>query len=81
MRKHISILIGLIFLSAVLHPQARGPKSKLTNLGLAGSSRVQIDKERVAYTVDENSEGTGTDLNGDGDTRDLVLHMFDLGFK
>jgi len=46
----------------------------ITNVGLAGFW-PQIDKERVAFLVHE--AGEGTDLNGDGDIDDFVLHVFD----
>ncbi len=68
-------VLWLIFLPAVLLLQASSANSNLTNVGLA-SSGVQIDKERVAFTVSESGEGT--DLNGDGDTSDNVLHVFEV---
>jgi len=51
-----------------------------TNLGLA-VDRVKVDDAGgglVAFTVPEASQGLGgTDLNGDGDKVDSVLHVYD----
>jgi hypothetical protein len=50
-----------------------------TNVGLDVSDGFALGKEWVAFTVDEAKQGaSGTDLNGDGDIDDLVLHVFDL---
>ncbi len=46
----------------------------ITNVGLAVQS-FQLDKGRVAFTVPESNQAA-TDLNGDGDTDDRVLHLF-----
>ena len=46
----------------------------LTNVGLDARGG-RLDKDRVAFSVSENDQGT-TDLNGDGDTSDSVLHVF-----
>lgn len=46
-----------------------------TNLGLAGSALINGDL--VAISVPESGQGS-TDLNGDGDTLDKVLHVHDL---
>lgn len=46
-----------------------------TNLGLAGSALINGDL--VAISVPESGQGN-TDLNGDGDTLDRVLHVHDL---
>ena len=47
----------------------------LTNLRLA-ANQFGIEKDTVAFTVDESSQGN-IDLNGDLDTRDDVLHFYD----
>jgi hypothetical protein len=46
-----------------------------TNVGLASLSLIEFDGRRAALNVDEFSQG-GTDLNGDGDASDSVLHVF-----
>ena len=48
---------------------------KTTNLGLA-SDAFQLDRSRVAFLASEYDQGE-SDLNGDGDAADLVLHVFD----
>lgn len=52
--------------------------SATRNLGLAGGFEpdARIGTALVTFLVDEQSQG-GTDLNGDGDGIDLVLHVFD----
>lgn len=47
----------------------------LQNVGLSGVD-YHIDGKVVAFNVSETAEGR-TDLNGDGDTSDSVLHVFD----
>jgi hypothetical protein len=50
---------------------------QLTNLGLATSDPPQIAPNGlVLVVVDERGQGN-SDLNGDGDAFDLVLHLFD----
>ena len=54
-----------------------------TNTGLAadgffgGSGQRYVDGSRVAFVVRESDQG-GIDLNGDGDTGDRVLHLYDI---
>jgi len=47
---------------------------EITNLGLAGL--LEVEGRRVALLVSEMYQGF-TDLNGDGDASDTVLHVFD----
>jgi hypothetical protein len=47
------------------------------NVGLAASFGVGPAGGRVAFAVDEAAQG-GLDLNGDGDSNDGVLHLFNL---
>ncbi len=47
-----------------------------TNVELAFSTLGNFDGGRVAFAVSESGQG-GTILNGDGDTNDNVLHVFD----
>jgi len=48
----------------------------LTNLGLASElGTVAVGGVLVAFAVPEDDQGD-TDLNGDGDTEDLVLHVY-----
>jgi hypothetical protein len=48
-----------------------------TNVGLDARDGFTLGKDWIAFTVDEARQG-GTDLNGDGDVFDLVLHVFDV---
>lgn len=63
---------------------ALGPGcSELTNLGLAGSDlgydgfSLGFTRGMLALRVSEAAQG-GTDLNGDGDALDSILHVVDL---
>ncbi|MBW3540207.1 MAG: hypothetical protein KY476_08050 [Planctomycetes bacterium] len=47
-----------------------------TNLGLDGGFVIQLDGNLLAFVVNEARQG-GADLNGDGDARDLVQHVYD----
>src|SRR5438067_148885 len=47
----------------------------LTNVGLAASTPL-VGGQLVAFVVPEASQGH-TDLNGDGDSNDFVVHVFD----
>ena len=47
-----------------------------TNLGLNVFGDIKVDKGLVAFSVEESSEGN-TDLNGDGDTLDSIVHVYD----
>ena len=51
-------------------------KDIMTNLGLAAESDLQMEKDRVAFRVDERAQGE-TDFNGDADSDDSVLHVYD----
>ena len=46
----------------------------LTNLGVA-TRLIRVSGKRFAFDVDEAGQAA-TDLNGDGDARDLVAHIF-----
>ncbi|MCZ6792974.1 MAG: hypothetical protein O7J95_05100 [Planctomycetota bacterium] len=48
-----------------------------TNLEVAVAGGVSLIRNRLVYQVPESSQGA-RDLNGDGDARDLVLHLHDL---
>lgn len=48
------------------------------NLGLAAQVSLQVRGEWAAFLVRESSQGR-TDLNGDGDALDFVLHVAKLG--
>ena len=53
------------------------PTGTTTNLSLARTNaRVSVVDDLVAFLVDEGDQA-GTDLNGDGDTSDDVLHVYD----
>lgn len=47
----------------------------ITNLG-QDASILDMEGDWLAYTVSEGRQG-GADLNGDGDTSDQVLHLYD----
>jgi hypothetical protein len=47
-----------------------------TNLGVAVGGVLRVSGKRFTFGVDEAAQGGG-DLNGDGDTRDVVAHLFD----
>jgi len=50
----------------------------ITNVGLATSIfDIRLDGNTVAFSVSESAQD-GTDLNGDGDTSDFVLHVYDI---
>jgi hypothetical protein len=46
-----------------------------TNLGIAGGNAIRLDGGLLAFTASESGEGE--DLNGDGDTSDVVVHLHD----
>lgn len=48
----------------------------LTNLGLASTGKLLASQNLISFTVNEASQGH-TDLNGDGDATDYVLHVYD----
>ena len=66
-------LLPLVFLPAC---REGSDDSRLANLGLAGATMVERDG-LVAFDVPEFSQDE-TDLNGDGDFLDRVLHVFDF---
>lgn len=61
----------------VLHYYQAGASS-IVNLGFDVSAGHQVQSDRIAFAVTESRQGL-TDLNGDGDTGDVVLHVADLG--
>jgi hypothetical protein len=61
----------------VLHFFQAGAGS-IVNLGFDVSAGHQLQSDRTAFGVTEARQGL-TDLNGDGDTGDVVLHVADLG--
>jgi len=57
-----------------------GLTGTITNTGLAAPNpayRVVLDGTLLTFRVSESAQG-GTDLNGDGDTSDTILHTLDL---
>lgn len=48
------------------------------NLRLAAGGNPRLSLSVVAFPVSESSQGS-TDLNGDGDTLDPVVHVYDVG--
>jgi hypothetical protein len=63
-------------LDSVLHVHDFGT-GVTSNLELDALGDVWLDGDRLAFRVSEARHGS--DLNGDGDTRDFVLHVHDLG--
>ena len=63
----------VILLLIILPTRAMGTA---TNVGLDASLGFRLDGNLVAFGVFESNQGN-TDLNGDGDTNDTVLHVFD----
>lgn len=61
----------------VLHYYQAGAAS-IVNLGFDVSAGHQVQADRIAFAVTESRQGL-TDLNGDGDTGDIVLHVADVG--
>ena len=61
----------------VLHYYQAGAGS-IVNLGFDVSAGHQVQADRIAFAVTESRQGL-TDLNGDGDTGDIVLHVADVG--
>ena len=80
MRKFIIVPLIVLLLAMIL-PILTRAMGTTTNVGLdAGGgfgSGLQIDGNLVAFSVSEFRQGN-TDLNGDGDTNDFVLHVFDI---
>jgi len=71
----VVVIITSIFSSATLLQQAYG-QGTTTNVGLDISSGIfTIDGNLIAFGVSEFNQGS-TDLNGDGDANDGVLHVF-----
>lgn len=60
----------------VLHYYQAGGAS-IVNLGFDVSAGHQVQNDRVAFAVTESRQGL-TDLNADGDTGDVILHVADL---
>ncbi len=60
----------------VLHFFQAGASS-IVNLGFDVSAGHQVQSDRIAFGVTEARQGL-TDLNGDGDTGDVVLHVADV---
>ncbi len=60
----------------VLHFFQAGASS-IVNLGFDVSAGHLVESDRIAFAVTEARQGL-TDLNGDGDTGDVVLHVADV---
>ena len=52
------------------------PTGTITNVGVDASARFVLDGNRAVFGTSEVAEGN-TDLNGDDDTSDIVLHAWD----
>ena len=62
-----------VMLLSVYTPLQASADFEINNLEFA-SGNAAVDGSLVAFTVDEFAQG-GTDLNGDGDAEDEVLHI------
>jgi hypothetical protein len=69
----------LVFASITVLPAAAKARLAATNVGLAAprGSTLLVHEDRIVFTVDERTQG-GTDLNGDDDVADLILHAFEV---
>jgi len=76
MRKFIIVPLIVLLLAMIL-PILTRAMGTTTNVGLDAGFGFQIDGNLVAFLVSEFSQNN-TDLNGDGDPFDLVLHVFDI---
>ncbi len=73
-----SLVLVLGTFALVLPYQEAEAQGTITNVGLAVFGEPLIDGDLVVFRVRESAQGLGgTDLNGDGDTSDSVLHVFD----
>lgn len=52
----------------------------INNLGFDGDNVYAMDENILVFAVDESRQN-GTDLNGDGDTLDKVVHLYDGNTK
>src|SRR3990172_11121141 len=76
MRKFIIVPLIVLLLAMIL-PILTRAMGTTTNVGLDAGFGIQIDGNLVAFVVSEFSQNN-TDLNGDGDADDHVLHVFDI---
>jgi hypothetical protein len=51
--------------------------TEVTNIGIASDIGAVVEGGRVAFGVNEFEETPPVDLNGDGDTSDMVMHIYD----
>ena len=49
----------------------------ITNVGIDAGGGFEISGNRVAFGVHESRQGS-SDLNGDGDATDVVMHLYDM---
>lgn len=68
-----SVLAALVLLS--LSPQTTLAQPVLTNVGIDASQGFVLENGFVAFRASEAR--SGMDLNGDSDTSDFVLHIYD----
>jgi hypothetical protein len=65
-----------VLAAGVYATPAAAVSSGLTNLGVATNSAT-FSRDGVVFAAPEAGEGLGgTDLNGDGDTSDKVVHVW-----
>jgi hypothetical protein len=65
-------LLGLLLL-ATTAPAQEPPE--VVNVGFSSDDMIRVDGDRVAFVAHETQEAT--DLNGDGDVGDRVVHLYD----
>ena len=68
---YVRWLVGILFVGT-----AGLSSAGADNVGLDAFFGFQLDGNRVAFRVSESRQGA-TDLNGDGDALDFVLHVYD----
>ncbi len=78
MKRLAGLAAPFVMVSVIAMPaHAADPGSaRVDNLELASGGAIILDSGLVAFGVREGMQG-GTDLNGDGDADDNVLHVYD----
>ena len=75
-RTNLGATLALPFTLTVFSATAAAQVATVSSTGQASGFLARVDAGVVVYSVDEAAQG-GTDLNGDGDALDIVLHVRD----
>lgn len=70
----LACLAALTLLCGAPEARSQDPP-EIINVGIGSDDMIRISGDRVAFRAYETQEGK--DLNGDGDTNDPVLHLYD----